>query len=144
MSDASKPVVKPDREQDTKSKDDLEPGYLVVCWNDPVNFMDYVTHVFQKVFGWQRQKAELHMMQVPNYAKSVLGREGLDVKGAGALDKGGLEFLQHGKIGDARHHEGTVVIIVHRVGPDAGGLRAFLRQEFDRFRKFLKLEVDLA
>ena len=46
------PVVMPDLEQDTKSKDDLEPGYLVVCWNDPVNFMEYVTHVFQKVFGW--------------------------------------------------------------------------------------------
>ena len=36
----------PDLEPDTKSQDDLEPGYLVVCWNDPVNLMDYVAHVF--------------------------------------------------------------------------------------------------
>ncbi|MEY4386559.1 MAG: ATP-dependent Clp protease adapter protein ClpS [Verrucomicrobiota bacterium] len=72
------PVVMPDLEQETKSKDALEPGYLVVCWNDPVNFMDYVTHVFQKVFGWDRQKAEFHMMQVHDDGKSVLVREGLE------------------------------------------------------------------
>ena len=23
----------------------------MICWNDPVNLMTYVTHVFQKVFG---------------------------------------------------------------------------------------------
>ncbi len=72
------PAVMPDLEQDTKSRDDLEPGYLVVCWNDPVNFMEYVAHVFQKVFGWQRQKAGFHMMQVHNDGKSVLVREGLE------------------------------------------------------------------
>jgi len=72
------PVVMPDLEEETKSKSALEPGYLVVCWNDPVNFMDYVTHVFQKVFGWNRQKAEFHMMQVHNDGKSVLVREGLE------------------------------------------------------------------
>ena len=78
MPDTANPVVMPDLEQDTKSKDDLAPGYLVICWNDPVNFMDYVTHVFQKVFGWPRQKAEFHMMQVHNDGKSVLVREGLE------------------------------------------------------------------
>ena len=72
------PTVMPDVEQDTKLKDDLEPGYLVVCWNDPVNLMDYVAHVFQKVFGWQRQKAEFHMLQVHNDGKSILAREGLE------------------------------------------------------------------
>ncbi len=68
----------PDLEPDTKSENDLAPGYLVVCWNDPVNLMDYVTHVFQKVFGWNRHKAEFHMMQVHNEGKSVLAREGLE------------------------------------------------------------------
>ncbi len=72
------PVVMPDLEEDTQSRDDLEPGYLVVCWNDPVNFMEYVAHVFQKVFGWQRQKADFHMMQVHNDGRSVLLREGLE------------------------------------------------------------------
>lgn len=78
MSDTATPVVMPDLEQDTRSRSDLEPGYLVVCWNDPVNFMDYVTHVFQKVFGWPRQKAEFHMRQVHQEGRSILIREGLE------------------------------------------------------------------
>lgn len=80
MPETANPVVLPDLEQDTgtKSKDALAPGYLVICWNDPVNLMVYVTHVFQVVFGWQRQKAEYHMLQVHNQGKSVLAREGLE------------------------------------------------------------------
>ncbi len=61
-----------------KSKSTREPGYLVVCWNDPVNLMQYVTHVFQVVFGWQRQKAELHMLQVHEKGKSVLLKESME------------------------------------------------------------------
>lgn len=78
MPDTTTPVVLPDLEAETKSKDDLEPGYLVVCWNDPVNLMDYVTHVFQRVFGWNRPKAKFHMMQVHQQGRSVLTREGLE------------------------------------------------------------------
>jgi len=76
----AEPVVLPDLEQDnlTGSKDTLEPGYLVICWNDPVNLMVYVTHVFQVIFGWPRQKAEYHMLQVHNQGKSVLTRESLE------------------------------------------------------------------
>ena len=38
------PETRPDLEQDEKTKPDisLEPGYLVICWDDPVNLMDYV------------------------------------------------------------------------------------------------------
>jgi len=66
------------KEEKKGSKSDLEPGYLVICWNDPVNLMDYVTHVFQVVFGWNRQKAEMHMLQVHNQGKSVLTRESME------------------------------------------------------------------
>ena len=70
------PEVVPDvgREVRTGSKSDLEPAWAVICWNDPVNLMTFVTHVFQTVFGWNRQKAEFHMMQVHNEGKSVLAR----------------------------------------------------------------------
>ncbi len=61
-----------------KPKSGLESGYLVICWNDPVNYMDYVTHVFQRVFGWPRQKAEFHMLQVHEQGKSVLVRESME------------------------------------------------------------------
>jgi ATP-dependent Clp protease adaptor protein ClpS len=69
-------IVAPDieREEQTGSKSDLEPGWLVICWNDPVNLMTYVTHVFQIVFGWNRQKAEFHMLQVHRQGKSLLAR----------------------------------------------------------------------
>src|SRR6185436_7614451 len=72
------PEVTPDIGVQDETKDDLDPGYLVICWDDPVNLMDYVTHVFQKVFGWQRQKAERHMLEVHNQGKSLLTRESLE------------------------------------------------------------------
>ncbi|MCX8090978.1 MAG: ATP-dependent Clp protease adapter ClpS [Verrucomicrobiae bacterium] len=62
------------KEEQTGSKSDLAPAWLVICWNDPVNLMTYVTHVFQIVFGWDRQKAEYHMLQVHRQGKSVLAR----------------------------------------------------------------------
>jgi ATP-dependent Clp protease adaptor protein ClpS len=78
MPAASAPLVAPTQvpEVRTEETEDLDPGFLVVCWNDPVNLMDYVTHVFQVVFNWQRQKAEHHMLEVHNRGRSVLTREG--------------------------------------------------------------------
>jgi ATP-dependent Clp protease adaptor protein ClpS len=80
MANTAMPEVMPDLERDEQSKSDSakEPGYLVICWNDPVNLMDYVTHVFQAVFAWQRPKAEFHMKQVHNLGKSILIRESLE------------------------------------------------------------------
>lgn len=74
------PVVAPQIEpaKRTDSKTDFEPGYLVICWNDPVNLSDYVTHVFQKVFGWELQRAEKHMLEVHEKGRSVLARESLE------------------------------------------------------------------
>lgn len=71
---APAPVVTP-KADDRPTRD---PGYLVVCWNDPVNLMPYVTHVFQVVFGWDRRKAERHMLEVHNQGRSVLVRESLE------------------------------------------------------------------
>lgn len=80
MPPAVTPEVRPGTIQieEEKPKSTLEPGFLVICWNDPVNYMDYVTHVFQTVFGWQRQKAEFHMLQVHEQGKSVLARESME------------------------------------------------------------------
>ena len=80
MAKTATPEVAPDigREERDNPKSGLEPGYRVICWNDPVNFMDYVTHVFQVVFGWPRQKAEVHMLQVHEQGRSVLIREVLE------------------------------------------------------------------
>ncbi len=74
------PAVRPEieTEDQTDVSVELDPGYLVICWNDPANLMDYVTHVFQVVFGWQRQKAERHMLEVHRNGKSVLTQENLE------------------------------------------------------------------
>ncbi len=80
MAGAVEPVVLPDVETGERAdpRSDLAPGYLVICWDDPVNLMDYVTHVFQVVFGWPKVKAEHHMLQVHHQGKSVLTRESLE------------------------------------------------------------------
>ncbi len=74
------PIVKPG--EVTTPKDEAKraraPGYLVICWNDPVNLMQYVTHVFQTVFGWNREKAVKHMMEVHELGKSVLTKESFE------------------------------------------------------------------
>jgi len=80
MPPVSEPVTipLPDIEQETKSADDLAPTFYVICWNDPVNLMTYVTHVFMKLFGWEKQKARKHMLEVHEKGKSVLVREGAE------------------------------------------------------------------
>lgn len=71
-------IPQPAIEEGTQSADELAPTYFVICWNDPVNLMVYVTHVFMKLFSWDRQKAQKHMLEVHEQGKSVLVREGAE------------------------------------------------------------------
>ena|ERR1700733_6447625 len=64
--------------KETSSYDDPAPTYYVICWNDPINLMVFVTHVFMKIFGWNKEKAQKHMMEVHEKGKSVLVREGAE------------------------------------------------------------------
>ena len=41
-------------------------------WNDPVNLMTYVVFVFQKLFGYSREKATKLMLQVHHEGKAVV------------------------------------------------------------------------
>jgi len=50
----------------------LEDIYNVVVLNDPVNLMSYVVLVFRKVFGFNRTKAEKHMMEVHHKGRSLV------------------------------------------------------------------------
>jgi ATP-dependent Clp protease adaptor protein ClpS len=72
------PEVAPKVTQKPATVAEHEHGYLVICWDDPVNLMDYVTHVFQTVFGWERKKAQKHMLEVHNQGRSVLTRASLE------------------------------------------------------------------
>jgi len=65
-------IERPAIEKETRSEEDLDVPWLVVVHNDPVNLMSYVTMVFQRVFGYPREKAERHMLEVHHKGRSIL------------------------------------------------------------------------
>lgn len=46
--------------------------WVVVVWNDPVNLMSYVVWVFQKLFGYSREKATKLMLEVHHDGRSAV------------------------------------------------------------------------
>jgi ATP-dependent Clp protease adaptor protein ClpS len=58
--------------EETKNKEALDVPWNVIVHNDPVNLMSYVTMVFQKVFGYPKEKAEIHMLEVHHKGRSIL------------------------------------------------------------------------
>lgn len=65
-------VEAPAIEEQTASEEELGTPWNVVVHNDPVNLMSYVTMVFQRVFGYPREKAEQHMLEVHHRGRSIL------------------------------------------------------------------------
>jgi ATP-dependent Clp protease adaptor protein ClpS len=46
--------------------------WIVIVWNDPINLMSYVTFVFQKLFGYTKEKATKLMLDVHYKGKAVV------------------------------------------------------------------------
>ncbi|MDP8992686.1 MAG: ATP-dependent Clp protease adapter ClpS [Actinomycetota bacterium] len=46
--------------------------WVVIVWNDPINLMSYVTFVFQKLFGYSREKATKLMLDVHHKGRAVV------------------------------------------------------------------------
>jgi ATP-dependent Clp protease adaptor protein ClpS len=46
--------------------------WLVIVWNDPINLMVYVTFVFQKLFGYSKEKAHRLMLDVHYKGRAVV------------------------------------------------------------------------
>lgn len=46
--------------------------WVTVVWNDPVNLQSYVTWVFQKLFGYSKEKAERLMLDVHHKGKAIV------------------------------------------------------------------------
>jgi ATP-dependent Clp protease adaptor protein ClpS len=65
-------VENPTIEKETRSEEEIDLPWQVVVHNDPVNLMSYVTMVFQRVFGYPREKAERHMLEVHHKGRSIL------------------------------------------------------------------------
>jgi ATP-dependent Clp protease adaptor protein ClpS len=65
-------VEEPTTEKETRGEEQLDVPWQVVVHNDPINLMTYVTMVFQRVFGYPREKAEHHMLEVHHKGRSIL------------------------------------------------------------------------
>ena len=70
MSPAPTPVEvdEPDLDQVT----DLQRPWIVLVWNDPINLMSYVAFVFQKLFGYSKEKAHELMLDVHHKGRAVV------------------------------------------------------------------------
>ncbi len=53
---------------------DVRPDrpWITIVWNDPVNLMSYVTYVFQKLFGYSKDKATKLMLDVHHKGRAVV------------------------------------------------------------------------
>ncbi len=75
-------------QEDLDNKDNLDfsKSWVVIVWNDPVNLMSYVTYVFQKLFGYGKEKAEKLMLDVHHKGKAVVSQ--------GSREKAELDVLR--------------------------------------------------
>jgi ATP-dependent Clp protease adaptor protein ClpS len=67
-------IVVPDTVEELLGDTDNRPDrpWVVLVWDDPINLMDYVTYVFQKLFGYSKAKAHRLMLQVHNEGRAVV------------------------------------------------------------------------
>jgi ATP-dependent Clp protease adaptor protein ClpS len=69
-------TIAPQREAteqvDAQTVSDPDRPWITIVWNDPINLMSYVTHVFMSVFGYPKAKAEKLMMDVHKRGKAVV------------------------------------------------------------------------
>jgi ATP-dependent Clp protease adaptor protein ClpS len=56
----------------TEEATSLDVPWNVVVHDDPVNLMAYVTFVLMKIFGYEKKKADILMMQVHRQGRSIV------------------------------------------------------------------------
>ncbi|MDX6301579.1 MAG: ATP-dependent Clp protease adaptor protein ClpS [Nocardioidaceae bacterium] len=76
------PSVEQVNRPDAEDAVDPDRPWVAVVWNDPINLMSYVTWVFQKLFGYDREKAKRLMLDVHH-------------KGRAAVAFGSREQIEH-------------------------------------------------
>lgn len=79
----STPTLTPEQTQkaDVAPDVDADVPWVTIVWNDPINLMDYVTYVFQQIFGYSKQKATKLMLDVHEKGRAVVssgGREEME------------------------------------------------------------------
>jgi ATP-dependent Clp protease adaptor protein ClpS len=74
VASTSAPVADPVEVTEPTHDTDVRPDrpWIVIVWNDPINLMSYVTYVFQKLFGYPREKAHALMLDVHFKGRAVV------------------------------------------------------------------------
>ena len=57
-------------EQDLRAA--LNVPWVLIVWNDPINLMNYVVHIFRSYFGYSRDEAERLMLLVHHEGHAVV------------------------------------------------------------------------
>ena len=76
------PAIERTRNPEGDETVDPDRAWVAIVWNDPVNLMSYVTWVFQKLFGYSKDKATALMLDVHH-------------KGRAAVSSGSREQMEH-------------------------------------------------
>ena len=58
-----------------KTKTELAPPWNVIVWDDPINLMNYVVWVFQRLFGDSLEVATRKMLEVHREGRSIVASE---------------------------------------------------------------------
>jgi ATP-dependent Clp protease adaptor protein ClpS len=72
MGGMAAPQVAPVETPGTEEVPVSDRPWVTIVWDDPVNLMTYVTWVFQKLFGYSREKAEQLMLDVHHKGRAVV------------------------------------------------------------------------
>lgn len=59
-------------EPEVRETPETDLPWIVLVWNDPINLMSYVSFVFQKLFGYSKEKADLLMIDVHEKGRAVV------------------------------------------------------------------------
>jgi ATP-dependent Clp protease adaptor protein ClpS len=67
-------TIAPERVERTGTYEDSKRDrpWVTIVWNDPINLMSYVTYVFQKLFGYSKEKATKLMLDVHHKGRAVV------------------------------------------------------------------------
>jgi ATP-dependent Clp protease adaptor protein ClpS len=69
---ANQQVAEPSVDERLDEALDHDVPWIVLVWNDPINLMSYVSFVFQKLFGYSKEKADSLMLDVHEKGRAVV------------------------------------------------------------------------
>lgn len=84
-------LVEPDVIREQRTADAAARPWQTVVWNDPVNLMSYVVHVFRTYFGYPAERANRLMLAVHHDGFAVVAegaREQMELHAAAMHDYG--------------------------------------------------------